>query len=65
MDMSFVLQALSARYVAEHHDALEPKVIRVPDSIDYEVARYKLEAMGMRIDELTEEQQAYLEAADK
>jgi adenosylhomocysteinase len=50
MDMSFVLQALSARYVAEHHDALEPKVIRVPDSIDYEVARYKLEAMGMRID---------------
>ncbi len=65
MDMSFALQALSARYVAAHHTSLEAKVIKVPDSIDYEVARYKLEAMGMRIDDLTEEQKAYLEAVDK
>jgi len=62
MDMSFANQALSAEYVAAHHAELEPKVYVVPEAIDTEVARLKLEAMGVRIDALTEEQARYLES---
>lgn len=65
MDMSFALQALSARYVAENHKNLKPEVFKVPDEIDYEVAEYKLEAMGLKIDSLTDEQRMYLEDVDK
>ena len=60
MDMSFANQALSARYMMTHYRQLEPKVYGVPADIDLEIARLKLLAMGIRIDRLTDEQQAYL-----
>jgi adenosylhomocysteinase len=60
MDMSFANQALSAEYVAKHHAELEPRVYNVPDAIDAEVARLKLAAMGITLDDMTPEQQAYV-----
>ena len=60
MDMSFANQALCAEYVARHHESLQIGVHDVPKEIDAEVARLKLQAMGIRIDELTEEQRRYL-----
>jgi adenosylhomocysteinase len=60
MDMSFANQALGARYMLENHAKLEKKVYVVPEEIDREIARMKLAAMGIRIDTLTDEQQAYL-----
>jgi len=60
MDMSFANQALSAEYMAKRHKELERKVYPVPKAIDEEIARLKLEAMGVEIDTLTEEQAAYL-----
>jgi adenosylhomocysteinase len=59
MDMSFALQALCLEYLAKNID-LENKVYDVPKNIDSAVARMKLEAMGSRIDKLTEEQEKYL-----
>lgn len=60
MDMSFAVQALSLKWLAEHKDSLTKKVYNVPDSIDDAIGRYKLEALGLSIDKLTPEQQAYL-----
>ena len=60
MDMSFANQALAVEWVMEHHAELENRVYPVPDDIDREVARLKLHAMGIQIDTLTDEQQAYL-----
>ena len=60
MDMSFANQALSVEYVVGHHAELGRQVYPVPDAIDREVARLKLDALGVRIDELTPEQRAYL-----
>jgi adenosylhomocysteinase len=60
MDMSFANQALSAEYVALHHAELEPQVYDVPEAIDAEVARLKLAALGVTIDEMTAEQVAYV-----
>ncbi len=60
MDMSFAVQALSLNWLVEHKAELETKVYKVPDSIDDEIGRYKLAAMGLRIDTLTPEQEAYL-----
>jgi len=60
MDMSFANQALCAEYMAKHAKELEPKVYDVPLDIDAEVARLKLEAMGVAIDTLSEEQVRYL-----
>jgi adenosylhomocysteinase len=60
MDMSFANQALSVEYVARHHAELERKVYSVPEEIDRHIALLKLEAMGVRIDRLTEEQTRYL-----
>ena len=60
MDMSFSVQALSLKWLAEHRDDLEKKVYQVPDSIDDEIGRYKLAAMNLKIDVLTPEQEAYL-----
>jgi adenosylhomocysteinase len=60
MDMSFANQALSAEYVALHHQELEPKVYVVPEAIDAEVARLKLTALGIQIDAMTPEQKAYV-----
>ena len=60
MDMSFSVQALSLAWLAKNRDILEKKVYEVPDSIDDEIGRSKLEAMGIRIDRLTREQKEYL-----
>jgi adenosylhomocysteinase len=65
MDMSFANQALSAEYVIEHAQELERRVYVVPDEIDREIARLKLETMGIEIDELTEEQARYLASWDE
>ena len=65
MDMSFANQALSAEFVVEHADELEPKVYVVPEDIDREIARLKLEAEGVEIDKLTEEQAKYLASWDE
>ena len=60
MDMSFANQALAAEYMVGKGKALEKKVYGVPKEIDKEIARLKLESMGIRIDSLTEEQEKYL-----
>ncbi len=60
MDMSFANQALTAEYLAKNSDQLENKVYTVPDEIDREIARLKLDAMGIEIDVLTAEQLKYL-----
>jgi adenosylhomocysteinase len=60
MDMSFANQALSAEYAVDHAAELERKVYPVPDEIDREIARLKLETMGIQIDQLTDEQAQYL-----
>jgi adenosylhomocysteinase len=60
MDMSFALQALSAKYIAENHDKLENRVYKVPEFIDKQVAEMKLKALGVSIDRLTDEQAEYL-----
>jgi adenosylhomocysteinase len=65
MDMSFANQALSAEYVVSHADELEPRVYFVPEEIDREIARLKLESMGVEIDALTEEQARYLASWDE
>ena len=60
MDMSFANQALCAEYMVQHADELEQTVYPVPEEIDKDIARLKLEAMGIRIDVLTPEQARYL-----
>ncbi len=60
MDMSFANQALSTEYMVKNHASLEKKVYRVPLDIDREIARLKLESMGVVIDTLTREQDEYL-----
>jgi len=60
MDMSFANQALSLEYVARHGKELERGVHRLPEELDREIARLKLEGMGVRIDDLSEEQRRYL-----
>ena len=60
MDMSFANQALSVEYLIKNADKLEKKVYSVPDAIDREIARLKLDAMGVTLDILTPEQVAYL-----
>lgn len=60
MDMSFAIQALSAKYLADNRGRLEADVVSVPREIDYEVARCKLDAMGVGIDSLSREQAEYL-----
>jgi adenosylhomocysteinase len=60
MDMSFANQALCAEYMVNQHQSLENQVYDVPREIDDEIARLKLEAMGIKIDTLTAEQEHYL-----
>ena len=60
MDMSFAVQSLSALYILNNHEKLENKVIDVSGEIDEIVATRKLEAWGIQIDKLTEEQEKYL-----
>jgi adenosylhomocysteinase len=65
MDMSFANQALSAEHVVQNAASLERKVYVVPQEIDDEIARLKLETMGIFIDQLTEEQAKYLASWDE
>src|SRR5437660_4086860 len=65
MDMSFANQALSAEYAIQNAASLERKVYPVPEEIDKEIARLKLETMGIEIDMLTEEQEKYLASWDE
>jgi adenosylhomocysteinase len=65
MDMSFANQALSAEYVVQNASSLEKKVYPVPEDIDTEIARLKLETMDVAIDELSEEQAKYLASWDE
>jgi len=62
MDLSFSLQALSIEYIVNNKGKLENKVYDVPKEIDEMVAKIKLESLGIKIDELTEEQRKYLES---
>ncbi|MCH8870009.1 MAG: adenosylhomocysteinase [Chloroflexi bacterium] len=64
MDMSFANQALSAEYLAQTAHTLEAKVYGVPKDIDEEIGRLKLDAMGINIDTLTQEQETYLSSWD-
>jgi adenosylhomocysteinase len=60
MDMSFANQALAAEWLAQRAGQLEPGIYTLPVELDQEVARIKLEALGAGLEELTEEQKAYL-----
>jgi adenosylhomocysteinase len=60
MDMSFANQALSLEYLLQHREELDKQVYTIPEIIDREIARLKLEAMGIEIDALTDEQVKYL-----
>ena len=62
MDVSFALQALAVEELVRRRGELEPGVLAVPGSIDQEVARLKLEALGVAIDEPTAEQEHYRES---
>ncbi|MDD4715295.1 MAG: adenosylhomocysteinase [Oscillospiraceae bacterium] len=61
MDMSFAVQALAAEWIVNHQEKLERRLYKVPGSIDDEIAKEKLRAMGLEIDTPTAEQKAYLE----
>jgi adenosylhomocysteinase len=65
MDMSFANQALAAEFAVQNAGKLERKVYVVPDEIDREIARLKLETMGIGIDQLTDEQAKYLASWDE
>jgi adenosylhomocysteinase len=60
MDMSFANLALAVEHLVLHADELENRVVEVPKDIDDEIARLKLESLGVEIDELTADQQLYL-----
>ncbi|MGD2155689.1 MAG: adenosylhomocysteinase [Anaerolineales bacterium] len=60
MDMSFANQALCLEYMVKNAENLEKRVYKVPEDIDSQIAQLKLEAMNIHIDELTDEQIAYL-----
>ena len=62
MDMSFAGQALGLEWLRAHVEELEPMVYGIPDDIDRDIARLKLESMGIRIDPMTPEQKAYSES---
>ncbi|MCR4651597.1 MAG: adenosylhomocysteinase [Lachnospiraceae bacterium] len=63
MDMSFAIQALSAKYLVEHQGSFDEMLIDVPRDVDMDVAMRKLEFLGKKIDVLTDEQKAYLDAS--
>ncbi len=63
MDMSFAIQALSAKYLVEHEGQFDQMIINVPREVDNEVAIRKLNFLGKYIDVLTPEQEAYLNSA--
>jgi adenosylhomocysteinase len=64
MDMSFAIQALSAKYLADHAGEITEKLLDVPKEVDRDVAIRKLHFLGKEIDELTPEQIKYLNSAE-
>ncbi|OAB33915.1 adenosylhomocysteinase [Paenibacillus glacialis] len=62
MDMTFALQAMSLKYVNDNYEKLGKQVLNVPYEIDEQVARFKLESLGIALDSLSEEQVAYLDS---
>jgi len=62
MDLSFSVQALTTEFLTKNQEKLENKVYDVPNEIDKEVAKAKLETMKIRIDSLTEDQKAYIKS---
>jgi adenosylhomocysteinase len=60
MDLSFSIQLLSTLHIAKNAQSLKPALYKIPKEIDDEVIRIKLEAMGVRIDTLTDEQVEYM-----
>lgn len=60
MDMSFANQALACEYLVKNKGILEPGIHSIPTNVDQEIARLKLQAMGINIDSLTAEQNAYI-----
>ena len=65
MDMSFANQALAAEYMLQNAKTLERKVYSVPENIDRNIAKLKLESMGIQVDKLTSEQEQYLASWDE
>jgi adenosylhomocysteinase len=64
MDMSFANQSLAAEYLVNNRASLSNDVHRVPEVLDREIARLKLQAMGAEVDVLTDEQRKYLASWD-
>jgi adenosylhomocysteinase len=64
MDMSFAIQALSAKYLVEHGKDLTEKLIVVPKEVDLQVAERKLKFLNIKIDRLTKEQEEYLNSSE-
>jgi adenosylhomocysteinase len=62
MDMTFALQAMSLKYVNDMYKEIGTKVVNVPYELDEQVARFKLESLGLGIDKLSAEQKTYLES---
>ncbi|WP_059052171.1 adenosylhomocysteinase [Paenibacillus senegalimassiliensis] len=62
MDMTFALQALSLKFVNEQYQQIGNTVVNVPYELDEQVARFKLESLGLGIDALSEEQRVYLDS---
>lgn len=60
MDMSFANQALSVKYIKDNYKKLSKKVYKLPDHIDIDIAKRKLQSMGVKFDKLTKEQEEYL-----
>jgi adenosylhomocysteinase len=60
MDMSFANQALSVEHLLKHAAEMEKQVYAVPEPIDRQIAKLKLESMGVQVDKLTPEQEQYL-----
>ena len=65
MSMSFMNQSMAIEYLVKNRDKLEPKVYKLPEEVDDMVARIQLEALGIDIDELTEDQKKYLASWDE
>lgn len=63
MDLSFAVQFFSALHILNHHQEMENKVYLMPEEINTKIAQIKLKALGVELDELTEEQKAYLAKA--
>ncbi len=65
MDMSFATQALATEHLVREAGSLEPRVLEVPNEIDDQIARLKLSALGVSIDQLTQEQRLYLHSWER